>query len=166
MMQCPVDLSLYGCALFSANNFKVAVLILYSFYLCIYFLETLFVDVVGPMASPRDERRPGVPVHTLVLPQYLPEMILVYRRVLYEQWQPHKMKEGRVLLRHDGPGGLAGLEREKHDPPSPPPPRPGLSGVKTKGRAEYQAPSFWDVQIRLERHTQNPAVCVSVSVRG
>lgn len=43
---------------------------------------------------------PGVPVHTPFLPQYLVAMILVYRRVLYEQWQPREMKEGRVFLRH------------------------------------------------------------------
>lgn len=73
----------------------------------------LFVEVVRPMAAPRDERRPGVPVHTPFLPQYLPAMILVYRRVLYEQWQPREMKEGRVFLRH-GRSWRRGGARDKN----------------------------------------------------
>lgn len=127
----------------------------------------LFVEVVRPMAAPRDERRPGVPVHTPFLPQYLPAMILVYRRVLYEQWQPREMKEGRVFLRH-GRSWRRGGARDRKTQPSV----ASASSAWARRRQDQsqdQTPSvrlFRDVQIRLERNTLNPAVCVSVSVRG
>lgn len=120
----------------------------------------LFVGAVRPMAAPRDERKPGVPVHTPFLSQYLPAMILVYRRVLYEQWQPRKMKEGRVFLRHGGPGGSAVLETEKHDPPSPPPLTLGLGGVRTK----YLRPGCFGTCKFGWKEVSNTWLCVCISV--
>lgn len=147
---------------FSIYNFKVAVLIVASpFYLCIYFLEMLFVGAARPMAGLRYERKATVLVHTPFLPQYLPAMILVFRRVLYEQWQPRKMKEGRGFpeARRSWLLGGDGDTKTKSSVTS--------ASYTWARQRQDQIPSvrlFRDVQNRLEGRTLYPSVCVSVSV--